>query len=106
IASVDSITSTTKMFCRCVRLGKRVEQNTVELLSSPKLWERIPQVLSPESVEKLLDAPRNEDRFFLRDRALLETLYATGSRASEVVNLQLADLHLESAFCKCTGKGN
>jgi integrase/recombinase XerD len=96
----------TKMFYRFLRLEERVEQNTVELLSSPRLWERIPQVLSPESVEKLLNAPRNEDRFYLRDRALLETLYATGSRASEVVNLQLPDLHLESAFCKCTGKGN
>ena len=96
----------TKMFYRFLRLEERVAQNTVELLSSPKLWERIPQVLSPESVEKLLGAPRNEDRFFLRDRALLETLYATGSRASEVVNLQLADVHLESSFCKCTGKGS
>jgi integrase/recombinase XerD len=95
-----------KMFYRYLRLEERVEQNTLELLSSPKLWERIPHVLSPESVEKLLDAPRNEDRFYLRDRALLETLYATGSRASEVVNLRLMDLHLESAFCKCTGKGS
>lgn len=96
----------TKMFYRFLRLEERVEQNTVELLASPKLWERIPQVLSPEAVEKLLNAPRNEDRFYLRDRALLETLYATGSRVSEVVNLQLVDLHIESAFCKCTGKGN
>ena len=96
----------TKMFYRFLRLEERVEQNTLELLSSPRLWERIPQVLSPESVEKLLEAPRNEDRFYLRDRALLETLYATGSRASEVVNLRLMDLHLESAFCRCTGKGS
>jgi integrase/recombinase XerD len=96
----------TKMFYRFLRLEERVERNTVELLSSPRLWERIPQVLSPESVEKLLNAPRNEDRFYLRDRALLETLYATGSRASEVVNLQLADVHLDSSFCKCTGKGS
>jgi integrase/recombinase XerD len=96
----------TKMFYRFLRLEERVEQNTLELLNSPKLWERIPQVLSPESVEKLLHAPRNEDRFYLRDRALLETLYATGSRASEVVDLQLADVHLDSSFCKCTGKGN
>ena len=96
----------TKMFYRFLRLEERVAQNTVELLSSPKLWERIPQVLSPESVEKLLAAPRNEDRFYLRDRALLETLYATGSRVSEVVNLQLADVHLDSSFCKCTGKGS
>ena len=80
--------------------------NTVELLESPALWQRIPHVLSPESVEKLLAAPLTTDRFFLRDRALLETLYATGSRASEVVGLQMADVYLDSGFCKCLGKGS
>jgi integrase/recombinase XerD len=95
-----------KMFFRFLRLEERVAQNTVELLSSPALWERIPQVLSPESVEKLLAAPLRSERFYLRDRALLETLYATGSRASEVVSLALADLHLDAGFCKCQGKGS
>ncbi len=95
-----------KMFYRFLRLEERTSENTVELLSSPALWERIPQVLSPESVEKLLAAPQPGERFYLRDRALLETLYATGSRASEVVGLQLADLHLDSGFCKCQGKGS
>src|SRR2546430_6349243 len=68
-----------KMFYRFLRLEERVAENTVELLSSPKLWERIPQVLSPESVDRLLAGPREGERFFLRDRALLETLYATRS---------------------------
>jgi integrase/recombinase XerD len=95
-----------KMFYRFLRIEERVEQTSVELLSSPALWERIPHVLSPESVEKLLASPLPEDRFFLRDRALLETLYATGSRASEVVGLKMSDLHLESSFCKCLGKGS
>ena len=95
-----------KMFYRFLRLEERAEQAAVELLSSPALWERIPQVLSPESVEKLLAAPQPAERFYLRDRALLETLYATGSRASEVVGLKLADLYLDSGFCKCLGKGS
>lgn len=95
-----------KMFYRFLRLEERADQSAVELLNSPKLWQRIPQVLSPESVEKLLAAPQTGERFYLRDRALLETLYATGSRASEVVGLMMADLHLGSGFCKCTGKGN
>jgi len=95
-----------KMFYRFLRLEERTDQNTVELLSSPALWERIPQVLSPEAVEKLLAAPQAAERFFLRDRALLETLYATGSRASEVVGLKLVDLYLDSGFCKCLGKGS
>jgi len=95
-----------KMFYRFLRLEDRGDPQAVELLSSPALWSRIPQVLSPESVCQLLDAPTPLDRFYLRDRALLETLYATGCRASEVVGLKTVDLHLESAFCKCLGKGS
>jgi integrase/recombinase XerD len=95
-----------KVFYRFLRLEERTQANTVDLLNSPRLWERIPQVLSPQAVTCLLEAPQPQERYFLRDRALLETLYATGSRASEVVHLQLIDLHLDSGFCKCTGKGN
>lgn len=95
-----------KMFYRFLRLEERAHPGAVELMSSPALWERIPQVLSPESIEKLLAAPQTTDRFYLRDKALLETLYATGSRASEVVGLKLGDLHMDSGFCKCTGKGS
>jgi integrase/recombinase XerD len=95
-----------KMFYRFLRLEERVQGSAVELLSSPSLWERIPQVLSPESVEKLLAAPQPQERFFLRDRALLETMYAAGCRASEVVGLKLQDLFLDGRFCKCLGKGS
>jgi integrase/recombinase XerD len=94
-----------KMFYRFLRLEERTGESTVELLSSPALWERIPQVLSPEAVTRLLDAPQPRDRFYLRDRAILETLYATGSRASEVVGLKREDLYLDASFCKCFGKG-
>ena len=96
----------TKMFYRFLRLEERVQENTVELLNAPSLWERIPQVLSPANVDKLLAAPRSDDRFYLRDKALLETLYATGSRASEVVGLKLTDMYLDGGFCKCLGKGS
>jgi integrase/recombinase XerD len=94
-----------KIFYRFLRMEERAHAGAVELLSSPALWDRIPHVLSPESVEKLLAAPLASDRFYLRDRALLETLYATGSRASEVISLALADVFLDSGFCKCMGKG-
>jgi integrase/recombinase XerD len=95
-----------KMFYRFLRLEEHTTESTVELLSSPALWERIPQVLSPESVEKLLAAPQAMERFYLRDRAILELMYATGSRASEVVGLKLDDVYLDSSFIKCFGKGN
>jgi integrase/recombinase XerD len=95
-----------KMFYRFLRLEERADAAAVELLGSPALWERIPTILSPESVEKLLAAPLPADRFYLRDRAILETLYATGCRASEVVNLKVADLYLDAGFLKAFGKGS
>ncbi|HJZ55533.1 MAG TPA: site-specific tyrosine recombinase XerD [Gemmataceae bacterium] len=95
-----------KMFYRFLRLEERADATAVDLLGSPKLWERIPQVLSPEAVDELLKAPQAGDRFYLRDRAILETLYATGCRASEVVGLKVADLYLDAGFCKCLGKGS
>lgn len=95
-----------KVFYRFLKMEGRVAEATVELLASPGLWERIPHVLSPEQVEKLLHAPRANQRFYLRDRALLETLYASGARASEVVSLKMTDLYLDQGFCRCTGKGS
>ncbi len=56
-----------KMFYRFLRMEEKVGSNATELLSSPSLWERIPHVLSPESVEKLLAAPQQVERFYLRD---------------------------------------
>ena len=95
-----------KMFYRFLRLEERADAAAVDLLGSPKLWQRIPQVLSPTAVEELLNAPQPGDRFYLRDKAMLETLYATGCRASEVVGLQVANVYLDAAFCKCFGKGS
>lgn len=95
-----------KMFYRFLKMEERADATAVDLLGSPKLWERVPEVLPPTAVEALVNAPQPGDRFFLRDRAMLETLYATGCRASEVVGLKLADVYLDAAFLKCFGKGS
>ncbi|MBM83583.1 MAG: site-specific tyrosine recombinase XerD [Planctomycetaceae bacterium] len=95
-----------KMYFRYLVLEGVLLESTVQLLSSPKLWQRLPKVLSPETVNALLEAPLPGDRFPLRDRALLAVMYATGCRASEVTNLQLRDLELDQAYCRCVGKGN
>jgi integrase/recombinase XerD len=63
-------------------------------------------VLSPAKVEKLLEAPLPGEPLWRRDRALLELLYATGCRASEISNLQMRQVHLEQAHCICRGKGD
>ena len=95
-----------KMFFRYLQLEGVLVENKVELLGSQKLWERVPSVLSPREVDRFLNAPRRYELYHFRDRALLEMLYATGCRASELSNLRLRDLHLKERYCKCQGKGN
>lgn len=95
-----------RMFFRFLQIEGVLKDNHVELLGSQKLWERIPQVLSPSQVDRFLKGPAPSDRYFRRDRALLEMLYATGCRASEISHLRLEDLRLQEKHCKCQGKGN
>src|SRR5262245_4485203 len=95
-----------KMFFRYLLLEGVLRESVADLLSSPKLWQHLPHVLSPDMVNRLLAAPQQADRFVLRDRALLALLYATGCRASEVVHLKQRDVHLDEAYCRCVGKGN
>jgi integrase/recombinase XerD len=95
-----------KMFFRFLILEGIIAESPVEQISSPKLWQYLPTVLSPEVIDRLLTAPGHEDSYPLRDRALLTVLYATGCRASEVTGLRLKDLHLDEGYCRCLGKGN
>lgn len=95
-----------KLFYRYLQLEEVVRDNPAELLGTPKKWQRVPEVLSPLLVDRLLKAPQPYDAWHLRDRALLELLYATGCRASEVSHLKLADLHLSERYCLAHGKGN
>ena len=106
VASIGRHIVSLRMFYKFLKLEERVNATLVDLLCSPTLWQRVPGVLSPKQVNELLSSPRAGDRFYLRDRAILETMYATGCRVSEVCNLKLADLYLDSSFCKCIGKGN
>jgi integrase/recombinase XerD len=95
-----------KIFYRYMQLEGVVRDNPAELLGTQKKWQRVPEVLSPTLVARLLAAPQRYDAFWRRDRALLELLYATGCRVSEVSNLQLADLHLGERYCLAHGKGS
>lgn len=105
-ASVARHVISLKIFCRYLQLEGILRENAAELLGSQKLWERVPHVLTAEQVERLLDAPKRFDKLWRRDRAMLELLYATGCRASELSHLRLRDLHLAEGYCKCRGKGD
>jgi integrase/recombinase XerD len=84
----------------------RLTENLAKLLTAPAVWDRLPTVLSPDAVDRLLAAPDPETRLGRRDRAVLETLYATGCRASEVAGLTPPDLDLVSGTARCVGKGD
>ncbi|MDX1961910.1 MAG: site-specific tyrosine recombinase XerD [Pirellulales bacterium] len=95
-----------KLFFRYLQLEGVLRENLAELLGSQKLWERVPKVLSTGQIDALLTAPLPRDKCWQRDRALLELLYATGCRASEVSNLRVGDLQLKEGYCRCRGKGD
>jgi integrase/recombinase XerD len=85
---------------------KAVSHDPTVHIESPQLERSLPKVLSLAEVETLLEAPRLEDHYGYRDKAMLELLYATGIRVSELIGLNMADVHLTMGFVRCIGKGN
>ncbi|MBI3999638.1 MAG: site-specific tyrosine recombinase XerD [Candidatus Omnitrophica bacterium] len=83
----------------------QLKEDITSVLESPKLWKHLPTFLTLKEVESILSEPNTRNVAGIRDRAILELLYATGLRVSELVGLKLVDLNLESGFLKCFGKG-
>ncbi|MDP4104012.1 MAG: site-specific tyrosine recombinase XerD [Bacillota bacterium] len=75
-------------------------------IETPKMERSLPKVLNLQEVETLLDSPKQNDHFGIRDKAMLEILYATGIRVSELIGLDQGDVHLTMGFVRCIGKGN
>jgi len=95
-----------RMFLRYAKLMGLVEDDFTAVLESPKIWQRLPGICSRKQVTNLLEAPDRAEPFYLRDKAMLELLYATGMRASELAGLRIADLNLDIGYLRCLGKGN
>lgn len=85
---------------------EKVTSDPTAYLETPKLERKLPQVLSEEEVQALLSVPNTTTIFGIRDQAMLEVLYATGIRVSELVQLNVDDIHLQMGFLRCLGKGN
>lgn len=85
---------------------KVVDHDPSVHIDRPKLEKSLPKVLSLKEVEKLLDFPKANDHYGMRDKAMLELLYATGIRVSELIGLNIEDAHLTMGFVRCIGKGN
>ncbi len=95
-----------KAFYQFLVREKYLEKDPTANLESPKLEKRLPKVLTIREVELLLAEPDPSSPAGLRDRAMLELLYATGIRVSELVSLNLPDVNLDMGYIRCTGKGS
>lgn len=80
-----------------------VKSNTTSNLEAPHVEKKIPKILSGEEVELLLEQPKNCDNKGIRDKAMLELLYATGIRVSELINLDVSDVNVPMSFVRCKG---
>jgi integrase/recombinase XerD len=93
-------------FYRFLLVDGRVRANPAEDLHPPRAWKVLPRYLSVEDVDRLIAQPDVKTPRGLRDRAVIELMYATGMRVSELVMLRPADVHLEASYLTCTGKGD
>jgi integrase/recombinase XerD len=93
-------------FYRFLVLDKQLAENPADDLRPPKAWPALPKFLSLEEVDQLLAQPDVTTALGLRDRAMLELLYATGMRVSELVKVRAVDVRLDEEYLTCVGKGS
>jgi integrase/recombinase XerD len=93
-------------FYRFLVLDRRLSLNPADDLRPPRAWPALPKFLTLEQVDALIAQPDVSAPLGLRDRALIELLYATGVRVSELVSVRIADLHLADHYMTCIGKGS
>ena len=94
-----------KIFFRYLSAENFINFDAASRVESPKLWKLLPNVLTEHDIEKLLNAPDTKTAIGTRDKAMLELLYATGLRVSELVSLKISNLDLDDGFVRCFGKG-
>jgi integrase/recombinase XerD len=95
-----------RMFCRFLYREKLLAVDVTQTIDSPKLGRTLPPTLDYHEVEQLLGAPDTTTKLGLRDKAMLEFMYATGLRVSEVSHIKLGDVNFEAGFLRSVGKGN
>lgn len=104
-ASISRNISTFKSFFKYLKLNKVIDKNPMDMINNPKLSKRLPRVLSEDEVEILLDIDLNDD-FDFRNKAMLELMYSSGLRVSELINLKVNDIDLDNECVRVFGKGS
>jgi integrase/recombinase XerD len=105
-STIQRKAATLRSFYRHLRREGLLDADPTAGITTPRSGQRLPNVLGHAEVRRLLDQPRGSEPIALRDRALLELMYACGLRASEVVELELARLDLEEGLARVRGKGS
>ncbi|MCP4481753.1 MAG: site-specific tyrosine recombinase XerD [bacterium] len=106
VKSLARFSSSIKMFHQFLIAEEYTKNDPTINLASPKISETLPEYLTLEEVELFLSQPNEREPQGLRDKAMLELMYATGMRVSELINIKKADLSLKDGYLKCKGKGN
>ena len=104
--SVARAVATIRGFYKFITAEQKLAHNPADDLRSPRAWPALPKSLSLEDVDRLLAQPDTSTPRGLRDKALIELLYATGLRVSELISLRAGDLHLDEGYLTCVGKGD
>lgn len=106
VSTISRNISSIRGFHSFAVVEKLTESNPAELVELPKQAQKLPEVLTADEVRALLETPDRTTRAGIRDAAIMECLYATGMRVSELVKLELNHLYFEIGFLRVTGKGN
>ena len=104
VSTVSRNLASLRSFYQYLYRTKVVPEDPTINLESPKIERKLPKVLTSEQVELLLEQPKCVDLKGYRDKAMLELVYATGIRVTELISLNIADINLESGYIKCAGK--
>jgi len=105
VSSISRNLAAIKTFWKFLVSEQAVKDNPASLIETPRAWQTVPDVLNLEEVERLLNAPDKRKPDIIRDKAILELMYATGLRVSEVTDLKKNGANLETGFVRCFGKG-
>jgi integrase/recombinase XerD len=95
-----------RSFYRFLTQERIIASDPSQYMQSPRLPRKLPKAITMEEVDRLLSAPREDSPQGSRDKAMLELLYATGMRVSELIGLDVGDVHLRMGFVRCVGKGS
>ncbi|MDN6639780.1 MAG: site-specific tyrosine recombinase XerD [Tetragenococcus sp.] len=105
-ATITRMVTSLRRFHQFLRQERYIDHDPMQHIESPKTTQKLPDTLNVNEVERLIEAPDTKKLLGMRDRAILEVMYATGMRVSELINIKLNDLHLSMGLLQTTGKGD